>query len=97
MFHFVEVTFGKALKFYEEAEFGDIRMRISEFVISKWLQLNIINLNEVVGFSKYSTDSKNVLIAVRPIEDFYIYSQKRKHVLNLWAKFKITNSSQLKV
>ncbi len=97
MTHFIEVDFKKTLNFSKWAEFSDIRMRTGEFMISTWLQRNILNFNEAIGFSKYSTDLKFVLVGARPNEDFDIYSQNKKHVINLWAKFKITNSFQLKV
>lgn len=78
MSHFVEINFEEALKFFEEAELNGNRMRLGEFMTSKWLQTKNLNLDEIVEFSKNLPDSKIVLIGEGPSEGFYIYSSKKK-------------------
>jgi hypothetical protein len=78
MSHFIEISFEEALIFFEEAELSGNRMRLGEFMTSKWLQSKNLNLDEIVEFSKNLPDSKIVLIGEGPSEGFYIYSLKKK-------------------
>ncbi len=75
---FIEITFELALKSFEAAEKEGNRWRMGDFLTSKWLQKNNINLDDIVSFSKNMPDSKIVLIGEGPNEGFYIYSQKQK-------------------
>ncbi len=78
MSQFIQVGFESALKFFEEAEANGSRWRLGDFLTSKWLQKNNINLDDIVSFSKNMPDSKIVVIGEGPSEGFYIYSQKQK-------------------
>ncbi|MFA5326971.1 MAG: hypothetical protein WC384_04205 [Prolixibacteraceae bacterium] len=78
MSQFIEVGFESALKFFKEAEANGSRWRLGDFITSKWLQKNNINLDEIVSFSKNMPDSKIVVIGEGHSEGFYIYSQKQK-------------------
>ena len=78
MSQFIEIAFDEALKSFEEADGNGCRWRLGDFLTSKWLQKNNINLDDVVAFSKNMPDSKIVVIGEGPSEGFYIYSQKQK-------------------
>lgn len=78
MSHFIEINFETALMFFADAETNGYRWRLGEFLTSKWLQKNNLNLDEIVTFSKNMPDSKIVVIGEGPAEGFYIYSQKQK-------------------
>jgi len=77
MSQFVEIAFEEALKSFEEADNNGSRLRIGDFLTSKWLQKNHINLDDVVDFSKKFADSKIVIIGEGLDEGFYIYSVKK--------------------
>ena len=78
MSHFIAIDFETALKFFEEAETNGSRWRLGDFLTSKWIQKNNLNLDEIVAFSKNMPDSKIVVIGEGSAEGFYIYSQKQK-------------------
>jgi hypothetical protein len=78
MSKFIEIDFEAALKFFEEAETNGSRWRLGDFLTSKWLQKNNVNLDYIVSFSKKMPDSKIVVIGEGSTEGFYIYSQKQK-------------------
>jgi len=78
MSQFVEIAFEEALESFKEAEDSGNRWRIGDFMTSKWLQKNHINLDDVVDFSKKFSDSKIVIIGEGTSEGFYIYSEKKK-------------------
>ncbi len=78
MSQFIEIDFEAALKFFEEAETNGSRWRLGDFLTSKWLQKNNVNLDYIVSFSKKMPDSKIVVIGEGSTEGFYIYSQKQK-------------------
>ena len=78
MSEFIEISFEKALTFFEEAEGNGYRWRMGDFSTAQWLQKNNINFDEIVSFSKNMPDSKIVVIGEGSSEGFYIYSQKQK-------------------
>lgn len=78
MSQFIEVNFDAAQRSFDEAEKNGKRWRLGDFLTSKWLQKNHVNLDNVVTFSKQLPDSKIVVIGEGPSEGFYIYSQKQK-------------------
>ncbi len=78
MSQFIKITFEEAIKSFEEAEQNGSRWRLGDFLTSKWLQKNNINLDDIVAFSKNMPDSKIVVIGEGSSEGFYIYSQKQK-------------------
>jgi hypothetical protein len=78
MSQFIEINFDTAQKFFEEAEQNGSRWRLGDFLTSKWLQRNNVNLDNIVTFSKNMPDSKIVVIGEGSTEGFYIYSQKQK-------------------
>ena len=78
MSQFIKITFEEAIKSFEEAEQDGSRWRLGDFLTSKWLQKNNINLDDIVAFSKNMPDSKIVVIGEGSSEGFYIYSQKQK-------------------
>jgi hypothetical protein len=78
MSKFTEISYDKALSFFEEAEENGYRWRMGDFSTAKWLQQNNINFDEIVSFSKNMPDSKIVVIGEGVYEGFYIYSQKQK-------------------
>lgn len=78
MSQFIEIAFEEAIKSFQDAEENGNRWRFGDFLTSKWLQKNNLNLDDIVAFSKNMPDSKIVVIGEGPSEGFYIYSQKQK-------------------
>jgi len=78
MSQFIEINFDAAQKFFEEAEENGSRWRLGDFLTSKWLQRNNVNLDNIVAFSNNMPDSTIVVIGEGSTEGFYIYSQKQK-------------------
>ena len=78
MSQFIEIAFEEAIKSFQDAEESGSRWRLGDFLTSKWLQKNNINLDDIVAFSRNMPDSKIVVIGEGPSEGFYIYSQKQK-------------------